>query len=76
MKDLFDSVKFGKAIKDHRIALHCCDHCRNCWTVRDVAEELGISIATISRIENGKPPSIETFARLMTWMGGDAGMWI
>ena len=38
-------------------------------SIRDAAADLGISPATLSRIENGKNPDIFTFAKLCRWMG-------
>jgi transcriptional regulator with XRE-family HTH domain len=36
--------------------------------IREVAEEIGISYATLSRIENGKLPDLETFSKLCRWL--------
>ena len=36
--------------------------------VREFAKEIGISPATLSRIENGNVPDIETFFNLCFWM--------
>lgn len=36
--------------------------------VREFAKQIGISSATLSRIENGKVPDIETFFKLCFWM--------
>ena len=41
--------------------------------LREVAEEIGVSAATLSRIESGKQPDIETFAKLCRWLGIDGG---
>ena len=40
--------------------------------IRAVAAEIGISSATLSRIESGKQPDLETFARVCRWLGIDA----
>ena len=37
--------------------------------VRDAAEESGVSSATISRAMASKIVDIETFAKLVTWLG-------
>ncbi len=36
--------------------------------LRAIATELGISASTLSRIERGHTPDIETFARLCQWL--------
>jgi len=41
--------------------------------IREVAKEIGISTATLSRIENGNLPDLETFSRLCRWLNIDAG---
>jgi transcriptional regulator with XRE-family HTH domain len=39
--------------------------------VRDVAAEIGISSATLSRVESGKLPDLLTFRKLCTWLKVD-----
>lgn len=39
--------------------------------VRAAAEEIGISPATLSRIENGHMPDLETFAKVCDWLNVD-----
>lgn len=39
--------------------------------IRVVAEEIGISTATLSRIENGHLPDLGTFKLLCGWLGAD-----
>lgn len=41
--------------------------------VRATAAEIGISPATLSRIERGHTPDLETFAKLCRWLGLDPG---
>lgn len=41
--------------------------------VREVAVEIGISAATLSRIECGKQPDLGTFSKICKWLGVDAG---
>lgn len=36
--------------------------------IREVANEIGISHATLSRIESGKQPDLETFTRICKWL--------
>jgi DNA-binding Xre family transcriptional regulator len=37
-------------------------------SMREVAPEIGSSIATLSRVERGKSCDLETFARLCRWL--------
>ena len=39
--------------------------------VRATAKEIGISPATLSRIENQHVPDLETFAKICDWLGED-----
>lgn len=41
--------------------------------VREVAKEIGISPATLSRVERGHLPDIETFSKVCSWLGVDPG---
>lgn len=41
-------------------------------SLRQCAEQSGISPATLSRIENSKLPDVETFAKICYWLGTDA----
>jgi transcriptional regulator with XRE-family HTH domain len=41
--------------------------------VRVVASEIGISAATLSRIERGYTSDIDTFRKVCLWLGIDAG---
>lgn len=41
--------------------------------MRETAQEIGISLATLSRVESGKLPDIETFKKLCNWLEIDAG---
>jgi DNA-binding Xre family transcriptional regulator len=36
--------------------------------LRETAKAIGISLATLSRIENGKVPDLETFSKLCKWL--------
>lgn len=36
--------------------------------LRETAKEIGISLATLSRIENGKVPDLDTFGKLCKWL--------
>ncbi len=37
--------------------------------LRDVASEIGISAATLMRIEAGRIPDVETFGKVCLWLG-------
>lgn len=39
--------------------------------VRDVAKEIGVSPATLTRVEGGKVPDLDTFRKLCTWLKVD-----
>ena len=41
--------------------------------MREVAQEIGISAATVMRIENGRTPDVETFGKVCRWLGTDPG---
>lgn len=40
--------------------------------IRETAKEIGVSTATLSRIENGKLPDLRTFSKICKWMNVDA----
>ncbi len=39
--------------------------------IRAVAEEIGISSATLSRVERGKQPDLHNFAKICKWLNVD-----
>lgn len=41
--------------------------------LREVAAEIGIGLSTLSRIENGKLPDLETFQKICSWLEIDPG---
>jgi transcriptional regulator with XRE-family HTH domain len=41
--------------------------------LRQVAAEIGISAATLSRVETGKQPDLDSFTKICTWLGVDPG---
>lgn len=43
----------------------------NNYSMQDMAELIGISKATYSRIENGKLPDLLTFFKIIIWLGDD-----
>jgi len=41
--------------------------------LREAAKLIGVSPATLSRIENGKVPDLDTFSKLCKWLEVDPG---
>jgi len=39
--------------------------------IREVAEEIGVSAATLTRVESGRLPDIETFRKICAWLKVD-----
>ena len=44
--------------------------------IRETAKQIGISIATLSRIENGRTPDLHTFAKLCKWAKVDPSFYL
>lgn len=44
--------------------------------VREAAAEVGVSPATLSRVENGKVPDLETFSKICSWLGEDPAVYL
>lgn len=40
--------------------------------LRELAQELGTSISTLSRLENGKSIDVATLGRIMAWLTDEA----
>lgn len=55
-EERFNWKLVGKHVKDHRVLADV--------TLRSLSKRLGISPATINRIERGKPCDVDTFIRL------------
>src|SRR5882724_13115474 len=61
MKNLVNTVELGRAIKRKRE--------ENSLSLRDLADETGVSASTLSRIENGTgKPDADNIARLTNWL--------
>ena len=56
----FNAKKFGEKVY--------MKACAQRLTVRQAGDIIGISTATFSRIQNGKPPDIETFGKACKWL--------
>lgn len=41
--------------------------------IREVAGEIGVSAATLSRVERGNVPDLDTFGKLCRWLRVDPG---
>lgn len=44
--------------------------------IRSAAAEIGISPATLSRIENGRIPDLDTLKKVCRWIGEDPGTYL
>ena len=44
--------------------------------IRGAAREVGVSPATLSRVENGKIPDLETFSKICRWLGEDPAFFL
>jgi len=44
--------------------------------IRDAAKEVGVSPATLSRVENQKVPDLETFSKICKWLGQDPAVFL
>ena len=44
--------------------------------IREAATEVGVSPATLSRVENGKIPDLETFSKVCKWLGEDPAVYL
>lgn len=64
MKLIFDRENFSKELRVKRAVLNI--------SMGDAAGQIGVSKATLSRLENGHTPEITTYAMACTWL--DVGM--
>ena len=44
--------------------------------IREAAKDVGVSPATLSRVENGKVPDLETFSRICQWLKEDPAVYL
>lgn len=58
---MFNTKKFGMYLASHRRKLGL--------NLRDTATLLGVSAATISRVERSEKPDIDTFVKICQWAG-------
>lgn len=58
---MFNVKKFGMHVASYRRGLG--------FSLRDAAKILGISAATLSRVERAEKPDIDTFVKICQWAG-------
>lgn len=58
---MFNAKRFGMHVASHRRGFGL--------SLRDAAKELGFSAATLSRVERGEKPEIDTFVKICQWAG-------
>ncbi len=66
MRIKFKQKEFSDAVKEKMFTQMATEKKR--IGVRAFAKQIGISAGTLSRIENGNQPDIETFFKLCFWM--------
>lgn len=66
MRARFNKNKFSIAVKEKMFTQMTSEKRR--IGVREFSKQIGISSATLSRIENGKTPDIETFFKICYWL--------
>jgi transcriptional regulator with XRE-family HTH domain len=44
--------------------------------VREAAREIGVSSATLSRVENNKVPDLATFSKICKWLGDSPSIYL
>jgi DNA-binding Xre family transcriptional regulator len=57
----FDTENFAKKVKNNRVMVLNLN-------IRDAAVLIGISSATLSRIENGNPAEIDNILKCCSWL--------
>lgn len=65
----YRAKEFSKAVKTKRVIKEDID-------LRTLADMIRISHATISRVENGKTPDIDTYCALCKWLGVPANKYL
>jgi transcriptional regulator with XRE-family HTH domain len=65
-----ETGKFMKALTVHSLGKLALEQ-RGGRGIRDVAAEMGISPATLSRVERGKMPDLDTFGKICKWLRVD-----
>jgi len=60
----FDIKKFSYDVYFHRVITLRT-------SMEKASKQIGISKATMSRMENGHIPDVATFAKILTWLGSE-----
>lgn len=68
--NVFNKYKFSSAIKEKKLS--AIEKNGKHLTLRYFEAEIGVSAATLSRIENGAVPDVETFCKLLKWLNKPA----
>lgn len=68
------TVQANKVIKIELLAKRVREK-RGERSLRDISSELGIGIATLSRIESGKLPDLVNFGIVTNWLGDNQAMY-
>jgi transcriptional regulator with XRE-family HTH domain len=66
MKIKFNQIEFSNAVKEKMFNEMLTEKRR--IGVREFAKRIGISAPTLSRIENGRTPDINTYLKLCQWL--------
>lgn len=64
-----------QSIKIQQLAQHIQAH-RAGKGIRAAAAEVGVSPATLSRVENGNIPDLETFGKICSWLNEDPALYL
>ena len=72
MKTKFKKKEFTEAIREKMFfKAYILKRQKKNFGLRVIAKEIGISFTTLSRIQNGSLPDVDTFFKLCHWMGCD-----
>ena len=58
--------QLAQRVKEHRAGIG----------IRATAKEIGVSPATLSRIENGRIPDLDTYGKICGWLGEDPAIYL
>lgn len=62
-------------IKSQQLATRIQEH-RAGKGIREAAREVGVSPATLSRVENGHIPDLETYRKICIWLDEDPAVYL
>lgn len=69
MEQKFNKESLRKAVKNKRLLVDEVGMDKAC-------KEIGISKATLSRLENGSVVDLETFVKIINWLGHNPNVYI